>query len=196
MVLAAILSISGSITYSYHVIKGNAKPNRVTWILWGLIPIVAFFAQLDEGVGHEAIMTFMAGFGPIIVLISTFFNKNSYWQVSKLDIICGILSVIAVILWLSTGDGNVAIALSILADLLAAIPTIHKSFVHPESEHHSAFRNSALSAGITLATIDDWNFANYGFALYILIVCIIIYSLIKFSIGKRMLNRSGLRSSS
>lgn len=187
--IAALLGVAGSISYAITVIKGNTKPNRVTWLLWAVIPMVAFFAQIDEGVGLVSLMTFMAGFGPLIVLMASFLNKEASWKISKLDITCGSLSVIAIALWIYTGSGNLAIGLTIGADLLAAVPTIHKSFVYPETEHTSAFRNAMFGAVIALLIIDDWNFANYSFALYIFIITSILYLLIKFRIGKRILVR-------
>jgi hypothetical protein len=128
----------------------------------------------------------MVGFGPLMVFTASFVDKEAFWKITRLDIVCGVLSVIALILWAITGDGNIAIILSIAADLLAGIPTLIKSYNEPETEHPSAFRNGALSAGITLLTIKTWTFANYGFALYILLICTVLYSLIRFKLGKRI----------
>lgn len=189
ILLSALLGISGSISYAITVIRGKTKPNRITWLLWAVIPMIAFFAQIDEGVGLVSLMTFMAGFGPLIVLMASLFSKESSWKISKLDITCGCLSIIAIALWVYTGNGNLAIGLSISADLLAAVPTLHKSFVFPETEHTSAFRNSMFGAFLALLVIDDWNFASYSFALYILVVTSVLYLLIKFRIGKHILVR-------
>ncbi len=129
-------------------------------------------------------MTFMVGFGPLMVFIASFLNKKAFWAITKLDIVCGVLSVFALILWAITGDGNVAIILAIAADLLAGVPTLMKSYKAPETEHPDVFRNGAISAGIVLLTIDTWTFANYGFALYILLICLTLYGLIRFKLGK------------
>lgn len=186
VLVGAVLNLMGSTTYAWNTFKGKTKPNRVTWFLWALAPLIAFFAQINQGVGLQSLMTFMVGFGPLLVFITSFLNKKAYWEISKLDIVCGLLSVFALILWWITGDGNVAIVLSIVADLLAAVPTVIKSYNQPETEHPAVFRNGALSAGITLLTIDTWTFANYGFALYILLICILLYSLIRFKLGLKI----------
>ncbi len=186
ILLGALLNIMGSSTYAYNTIKGKTKPNRVTWFLWALAPLIAFFAQLGEGVGLQVLMTFMVGFGPLLVLIASFLNRKAFWQITRLDIVCGVLSVVALLLWLLTGEGLIAIALSILSDLLAGIPTLIKAYLKPETEHSDVFRNGAISAAITLLTIKTWTFATYGFALYILLICLTLYGLIRFKLGKKV----------
>jgi hypothetical protein len=150
------------------------------------IPMIAFSAQIKEGVGLPALMTFMVGFGPFLVLVASLMNKNAYWKITKLDWWCGGLSVLAVVLWLFTGTGAVAIVLSIAADLLAGVPTLIKSYKDPESENHSVFRNGAISAVITMLAIQNPSFAAYAFPLYIFLICFVLYLLIRFKLGLKI----------
>lgn len=184
VIIGALLNLMGSGTYAFNTIKGKTKPNRVTWFLWALAPLIAVSAQWSEGVTWAALMTFMVGFGPLIIFLSSFVNRKAYWKITKLDIFCGAISVLALILWLVTGQGVVAIIFSIIADLVAGIPTLVKAFTEPETEHHSVFRNGAISAVITLLVIEEWTFVNYGFAFYILLICLTLYILIRFKVGK------------
>ena len=185
ILLGVLLNILGSGSYALSTIKGKTQPNRVTWFLWAFAPLIAFSAQLGEGVGWESILTFMAGFGPLLVFTSSFVNRKSYWRISKLDIFCGVISVFALILWWLSGSGLIAILFSILADLIAAIPTIIKSFKAPETEHSAPFLYSSIAATITLLTISSWQLVNYAFALYILVVCVVLYIIIQFKIGPK-----------
>jgi hypothetical protein len=186
VLLGALINLIGSSTYVFNTLKGKTKPNRVTWFLWAVAPLIAFSAQIDEGARWESLMTFMVGFGPLMIFLASFINRKAFWKITKLDIVCGAISVLALILWLVTGTGLIAIIFSILADFLAGVPTIIKSFKEPETEHHSVFRNGAISASITLLTIKRWEFSNYGFALYILLICLLLYGLIRFKLGPRL----------
>ncbi len=183
VLVGALLNITGSLTYAWSTLKGSTKPNRVSWFLWMVIPMIAFFAQIGEGVGLSSLMTFMVGFGPFLVLTASLMNKKAYWKVSKLDKWCGALSVFAVVLWLVTGTGIIAIALSIVADLLAGVPILIKAYKDPESENHSVFRNGVISAVITTLTIQKWTFASYAFPIYIFLICSVLYGLIRFKLG-------------
>jgi len=134
--LGALIFFFGSIEYFVETIQGKVKPNRVTWFLWGLAPIIAFIAQINQGVGLQSLLTFMVGFIPILILFASFINKKSYWKLQKLDFICGSLSIIGLIIWQVTKVGNIAILFSIIADFLAGWPTTVKSYNHPETENY------------------------------------------------------------
>lgn len=186
ILIGALLNIIGSSTYAYNKVKGKTEPNRVTWFLWALAPLIAFSAELGDHVGLQSLMTFMVGFGPLLVFLASFINRKAYWKITRLDIACAILSIIALVMWKITRVGTVAIWLSIAADFLAGVPTLIKSYRRPETEHSGVFRNGALSAGITLLTIKHWAFASYGFPVYILLICLVLYVFITFELGKRL----------
>jgi len=183
VIIGAVISFIGGSRYAFNTLKGKTKPNRVTWLLWTVAPLVAFAAELDKGVGLQSLMTFMVGFMPLLVVIASFLNKNAVWKVSKFDLACGGLSILGMCLWFMTREGNIAIFFSIMADALAALPTIVKSYSYPNTESSSAFLTGAANAAITLLTIDRWTFPHYGFPLYILSVCTILFVLIQFKLG-------------
>jgi hypothetical protein len=147
--------------------------------LWALAPLIGFTAQLAGGVGLPAVLTLSVGLGPLIVFTSSFFNQRALWRLGPVDIGCGALSVLALILWRVSGSGTAAIALSIAADGLAGVPTVIKAIKAPETEHHGIYRNAALNGTITLLTIHHWSFASAGFAVYILFMGLLLYSLVR-----------------
>ena len=85
--------IIGGISYLIDTLKGKIKPNKVSWLLWSIAPLIAFFAMIKQGVGLEALSTFIVGFLPLIVFIASFLNKEAKWKIGKLDIVCGALSL-------------------------------------------------------------------------------------------------------
>lgn len=184
VIMGVILNLIGSLNYFVATIKGGVKPDRVTWLLWAIIPFIAFTAQIKQGVGIQSLMTFMTGFTPLMIFLASFLNKKSYWRVGRLDVICGILSVVGIFLWYITKTGNTAIVFSIFADSLAAIPTIVKSYHAPETEDYKIYFFGASSAVITLLTIKIWSFAYIGWPVYILIITLLLTILIKFKLGK------------
>lgn len=183
--LGAIVSFIGSYSYFKETVKGRIQPNRVTWVLWSLIPLIAFAAEIKQGVGIQSLTTFIAGFLPLLIFLGSFVNKKAYWKLGRLDITCGILSVLGLILWSLTRVGDIAIIFSILADGLAALPTIIKSYKHPESENYLTYLAGFIAAAITILTIKDWNLSQFGFPLYILIIDAILVVAIKFKIKKQ-----------
>ena len=184
VILGAIIAAIGSVSYLIDTVKGNVRPNRVSFLLWSLAPLIAFVAELKQGVGLQSLMTFVVGFLPLTIFIASFFNKKSVWKLTRFDLTCGALSLIGLVLWYLTKSGNVAIAFSILADGLASLPTVVKSFNFPETESAWLYFASSISATITLLTVQVWDLATVGFPLYILIVTLVISALVQFKLGK------------
>lgn len=186
--LGLLINSLGGALYLYYTIKGKVKPNRITWFLWGIIPLVAFLAQKDQGVGLQSLLTFATGFTPLLIFVASFINKEAYWKVGRLDIVCGAFSVLGLFLWILTGLGNIAIFFSLIADGMAAVPTIVKAYKNPETESGLVFLTGSIGAGVTALTIKEWNFATYSFPFYIFAVNLFIATLVIFKIGKRFGN--------
>jgi hypothetical protein len=184
VIVGAIITAVGGLSYLIDTLKGKVKPNRVSYLLWSIAPLIAFFAEIQQGVGLQALMTFIVGFLPFTVFVASFVNTNAAWKLTYFDATCGALSLVGLVIWYMTKSGNIAICFSILADFLAALPTIVKAFNYPETESAWPYFTATISAALTLLTIQVWNFATYAFPAYILLVTLIIASLVQFKLGK------------
>ena len=135
VIIGSIAQLFGVFLYIKETLKGNTKPNRITWLLWSIAPLIGVLAAIFDGVSPFAVLpVFMAGFGPLLVFIASFVNKNSYWKLEKFDYLCGLFSILALVLWYLTKLPVIVIIFAVISDLLAAIPTIMKSWLHPETE--------------------------------------------------------------
>jgi len=186
VIVGTIIGAIGSMAYLADTVRGKVKPNRVSFLMWSIAPLIAFAAQIKQGVGLEALMTFSTGFLPFTTFVASFVNKKAEWKVTRFDLICGFLSTIGLILWLITKVGNIAIFFSIVADLLAAIPTIVKAYKYPETELAWPWMATVFGVILTLLTLNEITFANSGFIIYILMVDFLIFCLVQFRIGERL----------
>lgn len=185
VIAGVVIQFIGGLSYLIDTLKGKVQPNKVSWLLWCIAPLVAFAAEISQGVGIQSLATFITGFVPLLVFTASFFNKKAQWQLSKFDLICGSFSFLGIILWYITKVGNVAIFFSILADGLAALPTVIKSYKEPESENDLVYLLGIVNAGIALLVITTWNFESYGFPLYLVIIQVVLVLLIRFKLGKK-----------
>lgn len=177
VILGTLVYISGAVAYVTDTIKGKAKPNKVTFFIWSLASLIAFAAAVKQGVGIQSAITLTVGLIPLTILTVSFFNKKAYWKITRFDLSCGTLSIIGLILWQATGVGNLAIIFSIVADGLAYVPTIRKSYTHPETENWYSYLASAVGVIIVLLTVKRWTFAAAAFPIYVLIADIIVFVL-------------------
>lgn len=173
--LAFALSLVGTSFYVRGILQGKVKPNIVTWSLWATAPLLAVFAQIDEGAGLRALHTFSTAFGPMLIIAAALIKRNSFAQLKKTDFVFGALAITGLVLWQITGEGYIAILFAIAADGFAAIPTILKLYLEPKTENGWVFGFGIIASTITLLTITDWRFEQFGFSLYILIVTTIMF---------------------
>jgi hypothetical protein len=170
VLLGASLNVAGILFYLKETVRGKTKPNRVSWALWSVAPLIATAAGLSAGIRLAVIPVFISGFVPLMVFIASFANKKSYWKLSSFDYLCGACSVLALILWAITKEPLVAIVFAILSDGFAAIPTIIKSWTHPETESASAYATGLISACSTFFALKTFSAAEISFPIYLVVV--------------------------
>jgi hypothetical protein len=193
VILGAVIGGGGTAVYLWDTQRGRTQPNRVSWLLWAVAPLLAFAVELHDGVGLRSLMTFVVGFGPLLVFLASFRSSGAVWKVRPVDYLCGVLSVAGLVVWLVTSHGTVALAASIAADGLAAIPTLRKSFSHPETETAAAYMAAAVNAALTLLTVRRATSAVIAFPIYILAIASVESVLIATRLGPRL--RAGQQAS-
>ena len=189
VILGAAIGSVGAALYLRDTLRGVTQPNRVTWLMWAIAPLLAFAAEIHAGVGLRSLMTFVVGFGPLLIFLASFRNPASAWELRRLDYVCGALSAAGLVAWLVTSHGTVAIAASIAADALAAVPTLQKSWRSPETETAAAYLAASLNAAITLLTVNEVTTAIVAFPIYILVVATLETVLIAGRLGPRLRQR-------
>jgi hypothetical protein len=169
-VVGAIVASLGGFYYLYETIVGKAKPNRVTWFLWGLFPMVIFVAQRAQGVEGLSWASFTAGFTPFLVFLASFLNKKAYWKTERRDYYLMAAAIAGIILWAITDNANLAILFALLADLLAGLPTLLKAYRHPQTESWIAYAISTLGFGVGILAIPTFTFEHSAFISYLFVL--------------------------
>jgi hypothetical protein len=179
--LAAFVHLCATATYMCTTLRGETSPNRVSWFIWALAPLIATAAQLTGGVGLSTLIVFLSGLGPLVIFLCSFVNPKAYWRTSGFDYVCGGLAVCGLILWYSTRNQDLAIVFSILIDFLAGVPTLRKAYDHPESENGATYVLGFVASVIALLCVQQQTFTGYGFTGYL----IMLYALLCFAIYKK-----------
>jgi len=187
--LGVAMAAAGQSLYVVDTIRGRTQPNRVTWLLWAIAPLLAFAVEVNDGVGLRSLATFMFGFGPLVVFGASFVNTESVWKLGPLDYACGAVSVGGTIGWLVTREGLVALAAALMADFLAGVPTLVKSWRRPESESASVYVGALASAAITLLTVHRVSAPVVAFPLYIVVIALVEVALVAGRLGPRSRRR-------
>ncbi len=194
VVLSAIISIAGFYAYLRDTLWGKTTPNRVSWSMWAIAPLVSASAAVAAGADlWPLVRVFLAGFLPLTVFLASFANPQGYWRLTTFDLACGVLSLAALIVWGTVDSPRIAILLAMTGDGFASIPTLRKAWMFPETETGSTYIASVLSVLLVLPSIPKWNVENAAFQLYLLVVGFLIIGAIY---RKRLVvsNRAGKRN--
>lgn len=174
----------GLSSYLIDTVEGKIKPNKVSFALWSIAPIITAFAQFKQGVGIQSLMTLSVGIFPIIIFFGSFVNKKAYWKITRFDLSIGALSFLGLLFWQITKVGNIAIFFGILADGLAYVPTLTKAYKFPETESAWPWLAVSLNGLFALLTLTTFNFANSAFPFYFLFINLIVFIVVQFKVGK------------
>ncbi len=166
--LGTAIGSAGALVYLRDTLRGTTQPNRVTWLLWAVAPLLAAAVEFNEGAGLRALPTFMVGFMPLLIFIGSFHNSAAVWKVRRMDYACGAVSVLGTIVWLITRNGVLAISAAMAADFLAGVPTLMKSWTHPQTETVHSYIGTVVSMIVLLLTVDQWDFDVVAFPIFVL----------------------------
>lgn len=172
--ISAFASIVAAGLYIRAMVRENAKPNHVTWLMWSIAPFIATAAAIYTGVTWAAVPVFMTGFAPFLIFLASFFSKKAYWRLGKFDYLCGGLSALSLVLWVVTMDPVLSIVLAIASDAIAAIPTLTKAWRDPQTESIWPFLTGIFNAAISLIVAVSWSFSEVSFPIYLLVINLIL----------------------
>ena len=177
--LGALIQLLGSAAYIRDTLRSKTKPNRVTWLMWSVAPLIGASIAIADGVKWAVIPVLIAGVIPLLVLTASFVNKNAYWKLGIFDYACGLCSALALTLWLVTSQPAMAILFAIVADTLAALPTLKKAWTNPETETAAEYLASVIATIFGLLAVQSWRFSETAFLSYLFflngLVVLIIY---------------------
>ena len=166
VIISTLLLLWGGYAYFCDTLAGRTKPNRVSWFLWALAPLVSFSAAFSVDADIWAsVRVLVGGVVPAVIFLGSFVNRKSYWKLTWFDWFCGGLSLTALLFWQLASSPLIAVLLATAANTFASIPTFIKAWNFPETETRLTFITSFLSVVLIIPAIPVWNVANSAFQI-------------------------------
>ena len=157
-VLAAIsiaFGAAGYIIYITSIFRGATKPHVFTWLIYALVDVIVFAAQLVEGGGPGAWATALGAFGnAAIFLLALRFGEK---RVMTLDRVCLLGALLGIVLWQITSNPLTAVVVLTITNTLAVVPTIRKSYWRPFEESISIWGLDIARFGLALFALSTFN---------------------------------------
>lgn len=183
--LAAFLSLAGAYGYLADTLRGTTMPHRVSWSIWGLEGVLSFIVELQQGVGVASLMTLTLGLIPLGVVAASFRGTGNAWRINSFDVACGLVSLFGLAVWRLVHEPTVGLVSFVIADQIAALPTLRKAWLAPSSESAGVFFMGVLSTGLTLLTLRRFTTSGALFPGTILLGDLVLAALVLARLGPR-----------
>lgn len=165
--IATTIIVLAYLPYIFSVFKNKTKPDRTTWFTLFLIGIITFITYKAVGANATLGVALANVIGPFIIFILSLKFGGGWKNINDFKYL--IFSLIAVILWQVYKSPLIGLTFNLLADFIAFIPTIKKSFFRPETEDLLTWCLFTIGNIINLFAIEQWRFDIVIYPAYILL---------------------------
>ena len=156
--IAAVLAVAGNLPYIRDAFKRRVKPHPFTWLVWTIVSAVVVFGQIAEGAGIGALPAAVAGaFTTIIFLFSLQYGFKYVQKSDKYYLAAALLGIIP---WLVFKNPTISVIIAVSIDLIAFVPTLRKTYLHPETETPILYGSNVLRHILTLFSLQAYNIAT------------------------------------
>jgi hypothetical protein len=132
--------------------------------------LIIFLQQRALHSGSGALMVGCECLGSLAILLLSL--KRGIGGLRRLDVACYLLLAVDLLLWLITHNALLAMQLSIVADIIAFMPTLVKTWCQPWTETPLFFLLGGIAAMLSAFSVNQYTFAILLFPIY----CILIHA--------------------
>ena len=168
LVAAGLLTVGSAIPYMRDIIRGETKPNIVSWITWTLLTGVATVAEIGAGEYRTAIFTGTAVLETSLIVILGL--KYGHTHYTLFDVVCQVGALFGFVLWAVFNSPAAAVIFSVTIDLIGALPTVRHSWRKPGEETWLAYAMAGLGGALAILSFTEYNWTSLTYAIYIVLI--------------------------
>lgn len=166
--IAGLVSLLGFIPYIIATLKGRNRPNRATWIIWTVVG-VALLASYRAAGATDAIWVTVANviaFGAVVIV--SIKHGEGGWNFFDVGCLVGAAGGFG--LWWYFESPLPTLYISIVIDLIGALPTLKKSYINPAGEDRLTWTLFWAANTLNLVAVSQWNFAMAAYPIYLFLI--------------------------
>jgi hypothetical protein len=167
-VIAGIVALLGFVPYALAVLRGTTQPSIASWIIWSALGTVISASYFYADSTSSWWLTASYAIGPVVILFLSLRVGRFTWE--KFDSLCICGALVGLIWWWVSGVAATAQIVSIVVDILGAVPTVRKCWRQPESEDPAAWWVFLLASAINLFAVERWSFDSGLYPVYSLCI--------------------------
>lgn len=166
--LSAGLILLAAPPYIIDTVKGKTRPERITWLIFSILGIIAFVSQLSLGGTWSLVFSGMDTLASITVFIlSLRFGVGGF---TRLDISALFIATVGVLIAIIAKQPVISIAGVILADLSGAALTVRKTYLQPKSETMVSWLLVGTASLLGVLTVGKMSLGLLMYPVYLMLV--------------------------
>ncbi len=178
--IAGVVEVIAFIPYIIAMVRGKTRPHRGSWFIWTVLGLILLLSYRAAGAEETIWVPLVMFIGPLIVFILSFKYGKGGWE-DSLDKYCLIGAIVGFSCLVVFESPMIALTVAILSDVFAAIPTVRKSILDPDSEDVTAWTLAFIANLINLLAIDKWTIEIAIYPIY----AVLIFGIITFPLLRR-----------
>lgn len=158
-IISVLIGLAGYVTYFKEFLFGKIKPHSFTWLIWGVLNAIVFFASLSSGGGAGAWAVAASGALNFVIFGIAIFKGEK--EITYMDKVCLVSAFLGIGLWAITSNPLWSVILITVVDLVGYIPTYRKTYKKPDEESLAIFVFSTVSYFISLFALQAVNVVTF-----------------------------------
>jgi uncharacterized protein with PQ loop repeat len=152
-IIATIIGLVGYIPYFKDIIKKRIKPHAFSWLIWGILQSLVFFAQTSKGGGAGAWAVGAPALLNLTIFVIAIFRGEK--EITRVDKASLLLALFGIALWAITTNPLWSVVIATGVDVVGFVPTFRKSYKKPNEEAVAVYALSAIAFGISLFALQS-----------------------------------------
>jgi hypothetical protein len=169
IIISSILTIASALPYVFDVLRGTTKPRIVSWFIWSVLTSIATVASFVDHQYASAILTFCATVETLSIMILGLL-KSGNRALERFDAYCLGGAVVGLVLWLIFNSPSIAVAASVIIDMVGAIPTAKHIWQKPYEETRLTFLLASIGGLFTVLAAEDITITAIAYPIYIVLI--------------------------
>lgn len=151
-----ILNVVGYVPYIRDILRGIVKPQRVTWGIWTILVGVTAVNQILNDGGWSSL--FIVSTAILVAITFALSIKYGVGGASRIDRLCLLLAGALLVYWMVSQDTRYSTLVAVGIDAIGAIPTLIKTYRHPETETYIQWTLAGIAGVFAMAAVTrlDW----------------------------------------
>ena len=187
--IAVLIEIISYLFYFVGIWKGKTKPHAFTWLVWGVLNVVAFAAVLVAGGETGAWILGVNALACLTISSIGFYQRHVEYDVYDWLALAGAL--IGIYLWWLTSNPFYAVLLVCISDGVGSVPIFRKAYRSPFEENVPAFAIGILYYPLAIVALESLTVTTW---LYPAFVIILDGALVFLVLARRRKSISSLRA--